>query len=269
MQLVVASILRLWWRLSWALVGEGEPTEGATCLTSNSSTANGRVMTLAYAGLVWLRARPGGRPMASGGCLRHRPIAHALRESPGTPPDRTRLGYGRGDIVEALGYVLLIAMAAVLVTAIANSVRRTSQRVQQFRGRSTIPGPGEVSSAAHLRNAELYADRIEPQAQARVDHFLGAVSNPDRLEWRSAGVDLYKRVVFRIPADNDWRSSVGHLAGEIVATVDRQYPDEGKVKSAAAFAAFLATVAGDALIYMLPSSGREAAGQLIARIGAQ
>ena len=68
---------------------------------------------------------------------------------------------------------------------------------------------------------------------------------------------MYEEVVYRIPADNNWRTSVKSVANQIVDQAARRYPNNQRQK--AGFASYLSGCAAEALVFMLPSSGDEAA----------
>lgn len=164
---------------------------------------------------------------------------------------------------ELLGPLLLVVFIAFIGVWLYNRYQRVSKYIQRRQTVRGAPAPGEQSSAKHQRRAEMYAERLTPQAEEAASRLLGPEENQDG--WKADGIHIYKRVAYRIPADNNWRASVTTLGSEIRQLVDRHHPEDDE--RAGEFAAYLATVAAEALVFMLPSSGGVAATQLLREVG--
>jgi hypothetical protein len=75
-----------------------------------------------------------------------------------------------------------------------------------------------------------------------------------------SGSTLYEEVVYRIAADDNWRTSVKSIANQIAHEAARLHPNQDDQE--ARFFAYLCDCAAEALVFMLPSSGQEAVMQL-------
>lgn len=75
-----------------------------------------------------------------------------------------------------------------------------------------------------------------------------------------SGSTLYEEVVYRIAADDNWRTSVKSIANQIAHEAARLHPNHDDQQSR--FAEYLTECAAEALVLMLPSSGQEAVTQL-------
>jgi len=121
-----------------------------------------------------------------------------------------------------------------------------------------FPSPGETSSRQHLKNVEQYAKSLRPQARETAQRL--ARPRTTRRREVASGSTVYEEVVYRIAADNNWQTSVKSVANQIVDQAARRYPNNETQK--ARFAAYLSRCAAEALVFMLPSSGDDAAVQL-------
>jgi hypothetical protein len=75
-----------------------------------------------------------------------------------------------------------------------------------------------------------------------------------------SGSTLYEEVVYRVAADDNWRTSVKSIASQIANEAARLYPSHDEQE--ARFAVYLSECAAESLLLMLPSSGQHAVIQL-------
>ena len=170
--------------------------------------------------------------------------------------------------MDFLGVLLFVVVIAYVSVWGYNRYKRVSKYVAARQTVKGAPGPGQTSSPGHRQRATKYAQGLAPQAIESAGRLFNATAHgADRSQWTTAGVSVYKRVGYRVPADNNWRMSVDAIAKEIDDVVWDHYPETGDEEGAAEFTAYLAVVAGEAFVYMLPSSGGEAAGRLITELG--
>ena len=126
-----------------------------------------------------------------------------------------------------------------------------------------IPNPGETASPRHLANARHYAESLRPQAREAARR-LAQADTYSTEEVASASA-MYQEVLYRISADNNWRLSVKTVANEIADQARHRYPADEERE--AGLAAYLSGCAAEALVFMLPTSGSQAAMELMMTVG--
>jgi len=147
----------------------------------------------------------------------------------------------------------------------SRAVERQMKAVQSYY--DSLPEPGEDPTAEYKARARNYADSLRSQADEVANRLVEGSDARDgeRHVWVADGKTIYIEVAYRIPTDNHWPSSIEPLADSIVAKAGRRYPQNDE--KAGALAAYLAMCAREALVFMLPISGGEAATRLLVRVG--
>ena len=118
--------------------------------------------------------------------------------------------------------------------------------------------PGETASVLEVLRMKKHARSFRPQARETAQRLAQAGNHSTREMW--SGSTLYEEVVYRITADDSRGTSITSIANQIVNEAVRLYPNHEKQE--ARLAAYLSECAAEALVFMLPSSGDEAAMQL-------
>lgn len=121
-----------------------------------------------------------------------------------------------------------------------------------------VTSPREAPSVVEVLRIKKHARSLRPQAREAAQRLAHTGNRSTHDMW--SGSTLYEEVVYRVAADNNWRTSVKSIANQVVHEVARLYPNRDGQESR--FAAYLTECAAEALVFTLPSSGQQAAIQL-------